>query len=151
MPYVINIHSTKTTMNTTLPNKPVSLSLGLLCAALLANTAVAGPGPQYWLAQGKPKAAPVVSLTKAAVAPVTLCAGAKVVPSTIMKPALANGKGPLVSVQVGIRTVCRMCPVTTLVTKGSFGNGKGPMETKEVTKVGVEHNCATCTGTPGKS
>lgn len=137
-------------MNTTLLIKPAGLSLGLLFTALFSSTAVAGPGPQYWMAQGKPRTAAVVSPAKAAVTPVALCAGAKVVASTVMRSAQANGKGPLVSVQVGTKTICHICPVTTLVRKGPFGNGKGPMTTTEVTKVGAEHNCATCTGTPAK-
>jgi hypothetical protein len=67
-----------------------------------------------------------------------------------MKPALPNGKGPLVPVQVGTKTVCHMCPVTTVVTRNSLPNGKGTPVTTEVTKIGGEHNCAKCTGTPTK-
>lgn len=135
-------------MNTTSLIKPAGLSLGLLFASLFASSAIAGPGPQYWAAQGKPKADTVA---KADATPVKLCAGAEVVTDTIMKPAMANGKGPLVPTQIGSKTVCHMCPVTTLVTKSSFGNGKGPRTVTEETKVGPEHNCAKCTGTPAKA
>lgn len=138
-------------MNTKSLLKPAGLSLGLLFAALMSSNAVAGPGPQYWAAQGKPKTDTAVSATKADATPVKLCAGAEVVASTIMKPAMANGKGPLVSVQVGTKTVCHMCPVTTVVTRNSLPNGKGTPVTTEVTKVGTEHNCANCTGTPAKT
>jgi hypothetical protein len=122
--------------------------LGLLLSAFLATNAVAGPGPQYWAAQGKPKAD---TTAKAEATPGKLCAGAEVVADTIMKPALANGKGPLVPVQVGTKTVCHMCPVTTVVTRNSLPNGKGTPITTEVTKIGAEHNCAKCTGTPTKA
>lgn len=135
-------------MNTTSLIKPAGLSLGLLFASLFASSAIAGPGPQYWAAQGKPKADTVA---KADATPVKLCAGAEVVASTIMKPALANGKGPLVPVQVGTKTVCHMCPVTTVVTRNSLPNGKGTPVTTRVTKIGAEHNCAKCTGTPAKA
>lgn len=135
-------------MNTTSLLKPAGLSVSLLFATLLASNAVAGPGPQYWAAQGKPKADPVA---KADVTPVTLCAGAEVVTDTIMKPMMANGKGPLVPTQIGTKTVCHMCPVTTRVTRNSLPNGKGTPVTFEETKVGPEHNCAKCTGTPAKT
>lgn len=138
-------------MNTTSLIKPAGLSLGLLFAALISSNAVAGPGPQFWAAQGKPKADTAVLATKADATPVKLCAGAEVVPVTIMKPMMANGKGPLTPVQVGTKTACHMCPVTTVVTRNALPNGKGTPFTTEVTKVGAEHNCAKCTGAPVKA
>jgi hypothetical protein len=131
-------------MNTTSLLKPAGLSLGLLFAALLSSTAVAGSGPQYWAAQGKPKA---VKNADAATS-VKLCAGAEILPVMAMKPAMPNGKGAMVPVQVGTKTVCHMCPVTTITTRSSLPNGKGMPVTTEETKVGAEHNCAKCTGTP---
>lgn len=121
-------------MNATSLLKPAGLSLGLLFAALISSNAAAA-----------------VSATKADATQAKLCAGAEVVPVTIMKPMMANGKGPLLPVQVGTKTVCHMCPVTTTFTRNSLPNGKGPMTTTEVTKVGPEHNCAKCTGTPAKT
>jgi len=138
-------------MNTTSLLKPAGLSLGLLFAALLSSNAVAGPGPQYWAAQAKRKADTAVSAKKADATPVKLCADAKVVPVTAMRTAMANGKGPLVSVQMGTKTVCHVCPVTTVVTRNAMSNGKGMPVATEVTKVGIEHNCANCTGTPAKA
>lgn len=138
-------------MNTTSLLKPAGLSLGLVLAAVVPGTAVAGPGPQYWAAQGKPKADSVVSATKADASPAKLCDGAEVVATATLKPGLPNGKGPLVSVPTGTKTVCHMCPVTTLVPKNSFGNGKGQMTFSQVTKTGPEHNCAKCTGNPAKT
>lgn len=134
---------------------PKAAGLGLLFSALLATNAIAGPGPEYWArmtkaAQDRAKADTAVSTTKPDSTPVTLCAGAEVIASTVMKPALPNGKGPLVPVQVGTKTVCHMCPVTAVVTRNSLPNGKGTPVTTEVTKIGGEHNCAKCTGTPAK-
>lgn len=130
---------------------PKAAGLGLLFSAFLATNAIAGPGIQYWQSLGKPKADTAVSTTKADATPVKLCAGAEVVASTIMKPAMANGKGPLVPVQVGTKTVCHMCPVTTVVTRNALPNGKGTPFTTTMTKIGAEHNCANCTGTPAKT
>ena len=127
-------------MNTTSLLKPAGLSLGLLFAALISSNAVAAH--QHSATQDMPK----TDATS-----VTLCAGAQVVPVTIMKPMMANGKGPLVPTQIGTKTVCHMCPVTTVVTRNSLPNGKGTPVTTEMTKVGPEHNCAKCTGTPVKA
>ena len=79
-----------------------------------------------------------------AAAPTHLCAGATVVPVTAMKPSQANGRGPLVEVQTGTKTVCHMCPVTTTVRTNSLPNGRGTWTTTEVTKTGVEHTCTNC-------
>jgi hypothetical protein len=121
-------------MNTTSLIKPAGLFLGLLFAALASNSAVATVVP-----------------TKADANPAKLCAGAEVVASTIMQPMMANGKGPMVPAQIGTKTVCHMCPVATLVTRNSMANGKGTPVTTEVIKVGPEHNCTKCTGTPAKT
>jgi hypothetical protein len=136
-----------------IPMKAISIAskaagVSLLFSVFLASNAIAGPGPQYWVAQGKPKADTAVSTTKANATPVKLCSGAEVVPVTFMKPAMPNGKGPLMPVRIGSKTVCHICPVTTRVTKSALANGKGPLMTSEVTKTGVEHNCAKCTGDP---
>jgi len=138
-------------MNTTSLLKPAGLSLGLILAALISSNAVAGPGPQFWADQGKPKADKALSEKKSDATSAQLCAGAEIVPMTVMKPSLPNGKGTMVAVQSGTKTVCHMCPVTTTVSKNAFGNGKGPMTVSAVTKIGPEHNCANCTGTPTKS
>lgn len=136
-----------------IPMKPISIAskaagVSLLFSVFLASNAIAGPGPQYWAAQGKPKADTAVSTTKADATPVKLCAGAEVVPVTIMKPAMPNGKGPLMPVRIGTKTVCHICPVTTVVTRNSLPNGKGVPFTTKMTKTGAEHNCAKCTGDP---
>jgi hypothetical protein len=116
--------------------------LGLLFSALISASAVAGPGPQYWQSLGK-ATAPAVEPAKPAVAPTHLCPGATVVPVTVMKPALPNGRGPLVAVQIGTKTVCHMCPVTIVTTKVGPGRS-GTRTTVEETKTGVEHTCTNC-------
>jgi hypothetical protein len=135
-------------MKTSIVSKVAGAGLGLLFSAVISTNAVAGPGSQYWQAQGKPKA---VEASKPDAAPVTLCVDAKVVSDTIMKPMMANGKGPLGPVQIGTKTVCHICPVTTTVARNSLPNGKGVPTTTQLTKTGVEHNCAKCTGTPTKA
>jgi hypothetical protein len=119
-------------MNTTSLIKPAGLSLGLLFAALISSNAMAGPGPQYWAAQSNPRAHTAVSAAKADATPVRPCAGTEVV--TITKPMMANGKGPMVSTQIGANAVCHMCSIST-----------------EGTKIGAEHNHSKCTGTPAKT
>lgn len=131
-------------MNTSLLNKTAGAGLALLFLALVSPIAVAGPGPQYWQSLGKAKA-PAAELAKPAAAPTHLCAGAAVVPVTVMKPAQPNGRGPLVEVQTGTKTVCHMCPVTTTVRTNSLPNGRGAWTATEVTKTGVEHTCTNCT------
>ena len=131
-------------MKTSLLTKTAGASLGLLFLALVSSNAVAGPGPQYWQSLGKAKA-PAAEPAKLAAAPTHLCAGATVVPVTAMKPSQANGRGPLVEVQTGTKTVCHMCPVTTTVRTNSLPNGRGTWTTTEVTKTGVEHTCTNCT------
>lgn len=132
---------------------PKAAGVSLLFSVFLASNAIAGPGPEYWArmtkaAQDRAKADTAVSTTKADATPGKLCAGAEVVPVTFMKPAMPNGKGPLMPVRIGSKTVCHICPVTTKVTKSALAIGKGPLMTGEVTKTGGEHNCAKCTGDP---
>jgi hypothetical protein len=128
------------------------VSLGLFISAVFASHAIAGPGPQYWQQQDKIRAenaakakAPVAEPAKPAAAPTHLCAGATVVPVTAMKSLQSNGRPPLVAVQIGTKTVCHMCPVTTAVRTNSQANGRGTWTTTEVTKTGVEHTCTNCT------
>lgn len=130
-------------MNTTIFSKAASVSLGLFFSTLFSINAVAGPGSQYWQSLGKVKA-PIAKPAKASSATAVLCADAKVVPDTVMRPAWPNGKGPLVAVQIGTKTVCHICPVTIAVTKSAWPNGRGPLTTTTVTKTGGEHVCTDC-------
>lgn len=120
--------------------------LGLLFSALMPLNSLGGPGPQYWQSVGKP----VVEPAKPAPAPMHACAGATVVPVMAMRPAQANGRGQMVEVQTGTKTVCHMCPVTTIVRTNTQANGRGTWTTKEVTQPGAEHTCTNCAVTVAK-
>jgi hypothetical protein len=126
-------------MKTSLTSKMAGASVGLVISLLFASNALAGPGPQYWQQQDKIRAE---NAAKRAATATHLCAGAQTVPVTTMKPAWSNGRGPLTKVQVGTKTVCRMCPVTEIVTQNAWSNGRGPITRTEVTKPGAEHDCS---------
>ncbi len=130
-------------MKTSYFAKASGAGLGLLFSTLISSSAMAGPGPQFWQSVGKAKA-PVAEPAKAAVVPTHACAGSAVVAVTEMKPALPNGRGPLVAVQTGTKTVCHMCPVATVATTNDWPSHRGPLVTTEVTKTGVEHTCTNC-------
>lgn len=122
------------------------LAFGVAALMLSATSLTAGPGPQYWQALGKP--APAAKQVKAADIPV--CPGSELVSITVMKPAMANGKGPLAPVQIGTQRVCHICTTTKVVTTNDWPNHRGPLVQKvEVTKVGAAHVCTTaCTPSP---
>lgn len=128
-------------MNTSIFSKAVGTGIGLVAAIILSSAAHAGPGPQYWNSQGKQKVSAPETITPAT----QLCADAQTVAVTTMKPSWPNGRGPLTEVQVGTKTVCHLCPVTTVEIKNAWANGRGPLTRVEVTKTGVEHTCTNCT------
>lgn len=132
-------------MNTSSFPKHAFGASAFILSSLLSVTAFAGSGSQLWQTAGKAKS------PAAAPAPTTLnveathmCAGAAVVPVMAMKPALPNGRGPLVAVQIGTKTVCHLCPVVTEVTSNSLPNGRGRVVRTSVAKTGVEHTCTNC-------
>lgn len=127
---------------------PLSL-LALSAAALvLSSTSLsAGPGPQYWQSLGKP--VPAAKRVKAADIPV--CPDSELVPVTVMKPAMANGKGPLVPTQIGTERVCHICTTTKVVTTNDWPNHRGPLVQKVVeTKAGTTHVCTVNCPPPPK-
>ena len=129
-------------------HKVAGVSLSLLFSAFLASNAFAGPGPQYWQSLGKPAAAAVEQANPATVA-TPVCPASEIVPVTVMKPALPNGRGPLVPVQIGTERVCHMCPTTTVVTTNDWPSHRGPVTTGETTKVSATHVCTLgCTPSP---
>ena len=89
----------------------------------------------------------LVSTSYAADPSASVCVGSTVVPITAMKPLLPNGRGPLIKVQTGSKTVCRMCPVTTSVASNTLPNGRGVQSSRVTTERGVEHSCASCAPT----
>ena len=113
--------------------------------SLFTKTAGAGLGLLFLAVASSNAAAVATDPVKPAAAPTHLCAGASVVPVTAVKTTLPNGRGPLVTVQVGTKTVCHMCPVTTTVTTNAWPSHRGPLTTTQITKVGAEHTCTACT------
>ena len=129
-------------MKTNLSRKTAIVAATLI-GSLFATVAYAGPGPQYWSnlhknAEKTDGAKPVVATTA--------CPGSQEVAVTTMKPAWANGRGPLTEVQIGTERVCHMCPVTTVASTTAWANGRGPVTRTETTSVGATHHCSTgCT------
>ena len=136
-------------MKTSFISKAAGATLGLLFSVLISTNAVAGPGPQFWQSVGKAKA-PAAEQAKPSVVATHACAGAAVVAVTEMKPTLPNGRGPLVAVQAGTKTVCHMCPVTATVTTNDWPSHRGPLTTTATTKTGVEHTCSNCAAAVAK-
>ena len=133
-------------MNASFLSKAAAMSTGLLVSILLTGNASAGPGPQYWQQQEKLRAESAAKAADAERAQALMhrCSGAQTVADTVMKSSWHNGRGPLTEVQIGTKTVCHMCPVTTVVTKNAWPNGRGPTTRTEVTQTGVEHTCTNC-------
>lgn len=121
---------------------PKAAGVSLLLSAFLATNAIADPGPQYWQSLGK--SATAAKQVKAADIPG--CPGSELVPITVMKPAMANGKGPFAPVQIGTERVCHVCTTTKVVTTNDWPNHRGPLVQKSVeTKAGAAHVCtANC-------
>lgn len=116
---------------------------GALIASLFAASTYAGPGPQFWTNQHTQSE----KATKP-VAASTACPGSQEVDVTTMKPAWANGRGPLTEVKIGTERVCHMCPVTNVTSTNAWANGRGPITRTESTSVGPTHHCNTgCTMT----
>ena len=99
-----------------------------------APRALAGPGPQYWQSLGNPKAE---AATPAAQPSGLVCTDAKVVTDTVTKNAWANGRGPLVTTNVGTKTECTACGSFT-VMKPSWHNGRGPLQPVQIAG---RHDC----------
>jgi len=120
---------------------PKAAGLGLLFSAFLVTNAIAGPGIQYWQSLGKP--APAAKQVKA---DISVCPGSELVPITVMKPAMANGKGPLTAVKIGTERVCHVCSSTSVFMTNDWPNHRGPLVQKVVeTKAGATHVCtANC-------
>lgn len=116
--------------------RQVALTSAAISSAF-ALSAIAGPGPQYW-----DNLAKATNPSTQAVAPSSVCPGSTVVPVTVMKPAWANGKGPLVETQIGTKRVCTVCPVTTATTVKAT-NGRGPSTVVETMVPGAPHDCTS--------
>jgi hypothetical protein len=113
----------------------------LLVAAILASSALAGPGPQYWAFSNRSQIAAKPATPATAMHG---CPGAACVAATAQKPSWTNGRGPLTAVSAGTQTVCQTCPVATVVTTNAWPNGRGPSVQTESLKTGVPHACTSC-------
>jgi hypothetical protein len=131
-------------MKTALISKAAGALVALFVSVLLSNSGLAGPGSQYW--QSSAKSNDSASLP-AKVSTTHLCPGAQTVPVTALKPDWTNGRGPLAETQTGSKVVCRMCPVTTVVTTNAWSNGRGPATRTEIPQPGAAHDCSTGCGT----
>lgn len=107
-------------MNTSILSKIAGL--GLLASSLFASSALA---------------------TDSAPA----CTGATTLAVHAMRPQLPNGRGAMVRVQTGTKTVCHTCPVVAVVRTNAWANGRGPTKTTTVAQTGVEHTCTSCSTT----
>lgn len=104
-------------------------SLGLFLSLILAGSAYAGPGIQYWQSLGKPKAEPATKI----------CTDHQVVRATVMEPVLPNGRGPLHAVDIGPKVVCTSCAGSSTVMLPSLANGRGPLH--PVAVAATRHYC----------
>lgn len=121
----------------TIRNSLKLLALGACFTLALAAvpSAKAGPGIDYWLNLGKPKAensAPV------AVPARRNCPDSKIVSVGEMQSVLRNGRGAQRYVQTGTKRVCESCAPATTVMKPTWPNGKGPLAPVSVKST---HNC----------
>lgn len=138
-------------MNSTDSHLIAGRSLGLALSLIVAGSAYAGPGPQYWQSLGK-TATQADAASKSAPAAVPVCPGSEIVPVTVMKPSWPNARGPLTAVQIGTERVCHICTTSTVVTTNDWPSHRGPLVRKvEVTKVGTTHVCTAACPPPPKA
>ena len=143
------VYHLKTTTITMSPENPMKSmnshqiagrSLGLVFSLILAGSAYAGPGLQYWQALGKPVAQPV-ALTTQEPSATKVCADSELVAVTVMQPIQRNGRGPLQEVQIGTKRECHSCATTTTVMKPSGHNARGSLLPVEIAN--SQHACET--------
>jgi len=109
-----------------------------LVTGLAIPAATAGPGPQYWNNQGKAdlKTAGTSASTEGAA---SACTGAQLVTVTETKPSWHNGRGSLVTTEVGKKLECTSCDTPIVVMKPSGHNGRGAMAPVEIKG---KHDCS---------
>lgn len=123
---------TKSFRSTFLAGAALALGTGLAIPA-----AIAGPGPEYWRNQGKTDGRAAV--TAAHVEHATrACTDARLVTVTETKPSWHNGRGPLVTTEVGKKLECTSCDTPLVVMKPSGHNGRGAMAPVEIRG---KHDC----------
>jgi hypothetical protein len=111
--------------------------LVLFAGGLFGAAALAGPGPQYWSNHGKSSAKPALTEVSS---PRLLraCSDARLVSIAETKPAWSNGRGPLVTTEVGQKLMCASCDTPAVVMKPSGPNARGPMMPVEIKG---QHDC----------
>lgn len=122
-------------MNPTLSRK-TAFSCALLASVFAAST-YAGPGLQYWANEHNKAEKSAAAVANPA------CPDSREVAVTTMKPAWANGRGPLTEVKTGTERVCHLCPVTTVTSATSWANGRGPVMRTKAASAGATHHCST--------
>lgn len=106
--------------------------LGLVLSLVFSSSAFAGPGFQYWKSLNKTPA-PSIAPAKHETAPKpVVCSDSHEVAVTIMKPAWANGRGPLQAVQIGAKRECHVCAGTTTVMRPAMSNGRGALQPVQI-------------------
>lgn len=135
--------------------KTKNLTLKLFAGAALAlgtgltiPTAISGPGPDHWRNSGKTEnsaiVAPVVPMTHTARG----CTDARLMSVTETKTMLANGRGPMQTIEVGKKLACTSCDTPKTVMKASWHNGRGPLASVAIKGT---HDCSKSGCTPGTS
>lgn len=115
----------------------IRTSVGIFASGLFTAAALAGPGPEYWRSPGKTDgnaavtAAPIERAARA-------CTDARLVTVTQTKPSWHNGRGPLVTTEVGKTLECTSCDTPMVVMKPSGHNGRGAMAPVEIKG---KHDC----------
>jgi hypothetical protein len=124
------------------PHSTAGRSLGLFLSLILAGSAYAGPGIQYWQSLGKSEVNPATP-TKPEGMAANGCAGSKLVAVTVMKASWPNGRAPLQEVQIGTKRECQSCGATATVMKSSWANGRGPLSPVQAASL---HDCGSSCG-----
>jgi hypothetical protein len=110
-------------------------SIGLVALLVIAGSAYAGPGIQYWRPVADSNARPAANTTSAA------CTAMETVEVKEFRQTWPNGRGTPVLVQTGTKEICHVCGGTTEVSSHDWANGKGPLVSKTVP---AAHNCGAC-------
>src|ERR1035437_7801986 len=121
------------TLNTSL--RAARRSIGLVALLVIAGSAYAGLGIQYWRPVADSNAQPTTQKTSVA------CTGQETVAVNELRQTSSNGRGTRVLVQTGTKQVCHVCGGTTEVSSHDWANGKGPLVSKTVP---AAHDCGAC-------
>jgi hypothetical protein len=119
-------------------------SFGLLLSLVLAGSAYAGPGPQYWQSLGDTSTRMTASAKSESTATKS-CAGSSLVGVTVTKSTWSNGRGPLQTVETNALSECNSCASTFTAMKASWASNRGPLTRVQVVS---EHVCGSSCSQP---